>query len=236
MYRWDMRGLFVASLTTAVLASPLRADFSYQETTKIAGARGKPVTVSRAIKGNRMIESSKDHAKILDLDKATITQIDRAKKTYFIENVSQAPPPSATDVKFTINTTGQSKQIGVVTVKQMILTVPSPLMVFAELWVAIVPGYDEARSFARKLGEKLGYSFAAKLLPAANIPDSAQEVFAALLKQVAQIDGAPVQRSVRISGEGMALEFATQLSDFSSAPVEASRFEAPAGFKQTSAD
>src|SRR5258708_10658821 len=81
------------------LPTCLLADFSYEQSTKmtggalmpmmkLAGAFSKqarePIQSNVAIKGNRMLHSSKDHAEVIDLDSETVTSIDLQKKTYSV--------------------------------------------------------------------------------------------------------------------------------------------------------
>ena len=81
------------------LPAYLRADFSYDQTTrmsggsmmammKIAGAFSKqvrePVQTTVSVKGNRMVHWSKDHAQIIDLDSETITEVNFNKKQYSV--------------------------------------------------------------------------------------------------------------------------------------------------------
>ncbi len=92
----------------ACLAAPcMRADFSYDQSTKItggalvgmmkfAGAFSKdakkamdPVKSTTAIQGNRMVHRTPDSASIIDLDKETITTINYAKKTYSVATFAQ---------------------------------------------------------------------------------------------------------------------------------------------------
>jgi len=132
------------------------ADFQYSETTKITGgsivslvkfagtfskqARSvtDPITSSIYVKGNRMARVYADHTEIIDLDQETITQIDPAKKEYWVttfEEMKRAmeaaiqeaqrqqqhqPPPQQPansgpppDVKFkvSVTNTGASKQV-----------------------------------------------------------------------------------------------------------------------------
>jgi hypothetical protein len=87
---------------TAVAASTMLADFSYQETTKITGGSlvaalkmagvfskqarqaGEPIQTTVALKGDRMVHRSPQHATIIDLGSETITTVDLQKKTYTV--------------------------------------------------------------------------------------------------------------------------------------------------------
>jgi hypothetical protein len=93
-------------LATLLCFSPalLRADFTYQETTQMTGGslmtmmkalgpltRGarEPIVSTHIVKGNRMATITKDRVSVIDLDKETITTIDKAKKTYSVMTFAQ---------------------------------------------------------------------------------------------------------------------------------------------------
>ena len=87
---------------TALAASTMLADFSYQETTRITGGSlvgalkmmgafskqarqmSDPVQTTVALKGDRMAHRSPQHATVIDLGSETITAIDLQKKTYTV--------------------------------------------------------------------------------------------------------------------------------------------------------
>ena len=91
----------IAGIMT-VAASTMLADFSYQETTKITGGSliaalkmagvfskqarqaGEPIQTTVALKGDRMVHRSPQHATVIDLGSETITSIDLQKKTYTV--------------------------------------------------------------------------------------------------------------------------------------------------------
>jgi len=213
-----------------------RADFTYRETTRINGER-KAVSYTKIIKGNRMAEIAKDHVAVIDLDKETITQIDLAKKTYYVltfakmKQSAEAAPEVKVD-RAAVET-GKTKNIGMLPVKETVLTitVEGRVTITLDSWMAAVPGYDEVRAFQRKLGEKLGYGFGSGLILG--------EFRAAAAEQLSRIDGAPVQSTTKAismpDGESLA-EAATELSDFLSGPADSSKFDVPPGFKQIQPD
>jgi len=214
----------------------LRADFSYRETTRINGDK-KAVSSAKLIKGNRMAEITKDHVAVIDLDKETITQIDLAKKTYYVLTFAQMKQTAeaAPEVKVdqAVVETGKTKNIGALPVKETVLavTVEGRVTVTVDSWMATVPGYDEVRSFQRKLGEKLGYGFGSGLVLG--------DFRGAVGTQMNKINGAPVQsvtRAVSVPDKELLGEAVTDLSGFLSGPVEASRFDVPQGFKQIQPD
>ncbi len=89
---------------TALLAAPLAADFSYEQTTKItggamvammrvAGAFSKqarePIKQTIIVKGDRMVTLGTDSAHIIDLGKETITDVNFKNKTYSVITFAQ---------------------------------------------------------------------------------------------------------------------------------------------------
>jgi hypothetical protein len=227
------RALLIALFATATL----RADFSYRETTRINNEK-RAGSSTKIVKGNRMAAIEKSSIAVIDLDKETITQIDLAKKTYYeltfaqMKQATAGPAPSV-KVEALVQATGKAKNIGVLAVKQTILTltVEGGVTITVDSWMATVPGYDEVRSFQRKLTEKLGYGFGSGIVLGRYRAEAGE--------QMSKIDGAPVESITRAvsppNGETLAEAF-TELSNFSSAPVEDSRFDVPPGFKQIPPD
>lgn len=95
-----MRKLTVLFMFCAIV----RADFSYQETTKMTGGAlvsilrlggpftrkaREPIVSTVMIKGNRMATLGKENSTIIDLDKESITEINLAKKTYSVVTFAQ---------------------------------------------------------------------------------------------------------------------------------------------------
>jgi hypothetical protein len=89
---------------TALLAAPLAADFSYEQTTKItggamvammrvAGAFSKqarePIKQTIIVKGDRMVTIGTDSAHIIDLGKETITDVNFKNRTYSVITFAQ---------------------------------------------------------------------------------------------------------------------------------------------------
>lgn len=95
-----MKTFIVAAVGMGLASTTLRADFTYEQTTKITGgalvgmmkfaaAMSKdarkamdPIPATTSVKGNRMVHKSADSASIIDLDKETITHVNFANKTY----------------------------------------------------------------------------------------------------------------------------------------------------------
>lgn len=201
----------LAILLAAAGCLPLvRADFTYQETTRIVGPSLQVRTVAtHLIKGNHMATVTKDHISIIDADNETITEVDFAKKTYSVKTFAQlkeAGPKTNVARKFKVlaKSTGQSKAIGVLNAKELVITMTlegaadaAGDQIVVQAWVATVPGFDDVKTFQINLGQKLGYAF--------GLPPEFEEVG----KQINQLEGSPIEYSVR-AGDAAALALQTQ--------------------------
>src|SRR5438874_2280155 len=133
----------------ALIAMPLLADFSYQETSTITGGMmmsmmkvvgvfsktaREPIVSNISVKGDRMVHRGSTHASIIDLDTQTITTIDFQKKQYSVmtfEEMKQAMEQMAQkmkqndkgELKFKISAdaTGKTRQIAGFNAKEMIM-------------------------------------------------------------------------------------------------------------------
>ena len=99
-----MRRIAVFTALAALGTSCLRADFSYEQTSrmtggmmagvmKIAGAFSKqarePIRSTVLVKGNRMAKLDARSGHIIDVDKETITEIDFERRTYSVITFAQ---------------------------------------------------------------------------------------------------------------------------------------------------
>ena len=198
----------LAMLLAAASCATLRADFSFQETTRIVGPSVQVHTVvTHLIKGNHMATLTKDHISVLDVDNATLTEVDLAKKTYTVKTFAQlkeAGAKASADRKFKVmeKSTGQSKAIGVLNAKELVITMTlegagADSQIVVQAWVATVPGFEDVKNFQNNLGQKLGYAF--------GLPPEFEEVG----KQINQLEGSPIEYSVR-AGDAAALSLQTQ--------------------------
>jgi hypothetical protein len=163
-------------------------------------------------------------------------------------------------------------------------------------WMAPVPGYEEVKEFHRKMGEKMGYLFASGMAQMSMMRPEMAAGIAQAAKEMAKLDGMPVQSIMKITGAGNGsmpdgqgqqpaaptasdaasaaaqsqtsrlpgglgslasglggfgrrkqqqapptpssqqpgtlIEITTELTSFSAGPVDESKFDVPAGFKQ----
>jgi hypothetical protein len=293
--------------------------------------RSTDPTVSTVIvKGNRMATINKDTASVIDLDKETITNIDFGKKQYSVVTFAQMKKAmedalarnqarntkSDAEMKFKVSSkaTGQTKTINGLSAKEMIVNIETEVTdtksnqsgsmnIITDSWLATVPGYDEAKNFYIRMGEKMGYLFGSGMSGmAAQAQPGMLRGFAEVSKEMAKVDGVPILQVTKMGGanmdatasssgqqqapapqaqqqnnpsvggsvagaalgrvpglggfgrnrnkkedqpqqqsqapasgsadNGVLIETTTELSSFSNAPADTSKFEVPAGFKQ----
>jgi hypothetical protein len=146
-----MRGVVVAGLTCLATAG-LKADFSYDQTTKITGgamasmmkvvgvfsrSAREPVKTSVLVKGDTMAHASADSTMIIDVGKETITQVNFKQKTYsvitfaqmaqYLDQMSkkaaeQSGAKGEMNFKASVKETGQTKQISGLDTREVVLT------------------------------------------------------------------------------------------------------------------
>jgi hypothetical protein len=248
-----MKLILVCVAFTGLTATSLLADFSYQETTKITGgamvhmagaSAMKPQTSATYVKGNRLARLGPEHGQITDLDKETITNVNFTQKTYSVMTFAEMKAMMAqmaqgaskdgpgADVSF--HETGKTRIIGGVTTREMVLTAKvAGSQINSDVWLApMVSGYDEVRQFQQRMALKMG---------AAGAPGM-QRIMAEAAKALTKANGVPVLQISSIrggmeagapGGDGPMMETSSELSGFSSASVDASKFEIPAGFQKT---
>jgi hypothetical protein len=196
------------------------------------GARD-PIVTTNLIKGNRMATIAKDRTTVIDLDRETITEIDTAKKQYSVITFAQmkqamedavaksqqqkdkAGADSNTEASFKVSAkaTGQTKTVGVLPAKEMVLTMTmeatnkdngqsGSLDITVDSWLAAVPGYEEVKEFHRKMGEKLGYAFASGMSQIAMTQPQSLQGFAEVAKEMNKVEGVPVQSTAKMGSAG----------------------------------
>jgi hypothetical protein len=213
----------------AIFCAAVKADFTYQEIAR----SGKRIvhTSTKFVKGNRMLVRTKDHGTVINLENQTITEIDFAKKTYtvvpFPERKEDAP---ASALQVSVKPTGQSKKLGVLATRETIVTIKAEdsSTITLDAWIATVPGYDEIRTFYGKLSEK-------GVVLDAQVPEWARAGLAEADRQLNKLDGAPIQKTINITGSRGEFQTTIDLDDLGFAPLDAAKFEAPPGFKKVDA-
>lgn len=196
------------------------------------GARAAQISTV-AVKGNRMVRSDKDSVSIIDLDKETITDIDLEKKQYSVTTFAQIraamekalaelrkreKTPSGAELRFKVSAkaTGRTKETGGLSAKELLIGMEmqatdtksgqtGAFNVATEAWMAGVRGYDEVKAFELKLAEKLAATFRPGLEQMAMTQPAMVQGMAEAAREMAKVDGVPVQSIVRM-GSGSAEE------------------------------
>ena len=159
------------------------------------------------------------------------------------------------DVNFHIamKDTGQKKNVAGFDTHEMIMTLEmegadkggnkGAMTMTSDMWLAPkIAGYDEVRDFHRRMAQKLNWTPGGGM-PMMGRPEMAKGL-AEIAKESAKLDGVPVLQVMKMGGgmpggdgapgdaSASLMEMTTELSGFSSAPVDVAKFEVPADFKQ----
>jgi hypothetical protein len=195
------RTYLCAALTFVLAAGSARADFSYEQTTKItggmmagmmkfAGAFSKqarePMTSSISVKGNRMAMTSARNINIIDLDAETMTDIDLEKKTYSVitfadfgramqklsQKMGQKNDSAEMNFKADVKNTGATRTINGFQTKETILTLT-------------IEGQD------KKTGDKGAMNVVTEMWLAPNLPgyDEVKNFYAKMAQKLAFAPG-----------------------------------------------
>lgn len=199
---------------------------------RVAGAFSKqarePMVSTVIVSGHRMAHVNPHTAQIIDVDKETITDVNFDKKTYsmmtfaqmkqMLDDMSkkmqqnQAPNQNELQYKASVKDTGQTKTINGLTAREVLLTLTmegtdkqtgntGSMDVSSDMWMAPVAGYEEVRSFYRLYAAKMG------MVPGQNMGMMAAQpgmirAMGELSKEMAKMDGTPVQTITRMGGTG----------------------------------
>ncbi len=266
-----------------------------------------------------VIDLDKETITNIDSDKKTYSVMTFAEMKQAmqeaVQRMQQRRSANSTDpnveakYKVSAKATGQTKTIQGLNAKEMVLTMEmegsntktgesGAMTITTDMWMASVPGYDEVKAFHRKMAEKMGYAFGSSMPQMGMMRPDVSKGFEQVAKEMAKLDGVPVENVVKMSGtgngspdasasadqrpqqqssaadspavalgrlaglgglggfgrkkkteeqtqqqapapqensgsaSGSLMETTTQLTNYSSGPVDASKFEVPAGFKQ----
>ncbi|MGO9097658.1 MAG: hypothetical protein ACLQGV_20845 [Bryobacteraceae bacterium] len=283
----------------------------------------EPIRSTVLVKGDRMATISELRGHIVDLSAETITEIDFQRKTYSVMTFAQmaaaleAMQAKAQSLKGnqaqmqmtiqpSVKETGQTREINGVETREVTMTIEfvgtnpdtnqtgTMMATASDMWLAPeVPGYDEVRSFYRRMGEKLNWVPGGS--PMLGSSQGSSKAMAELYKEMGKLKGiavvqvtkmnlggaipqgeqpsasstpppAPADEQAQPEKQGIGgalsrlggfgglgrkkqddssasqgqpaggpptlMETTTQLSGFSSDPVDDSKFAVPAGFRQ----
>ena len=148
----------------------------------------EPMQSTVMVKGDRMVHRSNNSLQIIDLGNQTITSVDLQKKTYTVmtfEQMKEMLDKAAQEMeknkeknkdkgeitwKVSAKATGKSRQFAGYDAKEMLLMMSmegtdkesgqkGEMVVNTRLWLAPnVPGYEEMRSFQKRMAAKLNWT------------------------------------------------------------------------------
>jgi hypothetical protein len=184
----------------------------------------EPIQATVSVKGDRMLHRTQTHASVIDLSSQTITSIDMQKKTYsvmtfeemkqFLEQMQQRMKKNdkgELSFKVEANPTGKTKQVAGFDAKEMIMKMTmegtdeksgqkGSMVITTDMWIASgVPGYQEVRDFYRRMAEKINWTPGGNMFMAN--PDASKGM-AEVYKEVAKLDGVPVQQIITMGADG----------------------------------
>ena len=191
----------------------------------------EPIQSTIAVKGDRMVHRSAASASVIDLASGTITHIDFQKKQYSVmtfeemkqmmEQMSQKAQKrekgDQPEMKFKVSAkaTGKSKQVAGLEAKEMIMKMEMEMeatdkdsgqsqkggmTVTTDMWIASgVPGYQEVRDFHKRMAEKINWNPGGNMFMA---DPKVSQGMAEVSKEVAKLDGMPVQQNVSMGMAG----------------------------------
>ncbi len=231
--------LLVLVLAAACAA---HADFRYTSTRKAPSMPGAGLdqTEKHYFKGDRMLLDSGITAIIIDFDAQTVTNIDRARKSYTVSTFADVNGGPVQDEKIDLSAdfkeTGQHKTINGFNSSEAVMTVQidtpqqpgTKMEVEIDIWFSPdVPGYSEMEAFYKRNMSRFPWG---ALTEGANA--SVRAAMTELQKKMAAMHGAPVLEVIRTKMGGSGVEITSESSDFSVDPIPDWAFEIPAGFRR----
>lgn len=223
-----------AAGVAALCGSALFADFKHDQTSRMTGgammgmmrAMSKftkgamdPVNSTLAVKGNQMVSQDPKRSTIFDLDKETITVIDREKREYSVTTFAemrafmdktmktlQTQTSGSPNMTIDVKDTGREEVFNGMKAKEYLLVTKVEMsdpqsgkkgdmnMEISTWLTSTLPGYDEMRAFQLKLGEKLAMNsgFAGPMMQ-----PGMQKGMAEAAKKLAALEGVPVLQITR---------------------------------------
>jgi hypothetical protein len=162
---------------------------------------------------------------VIDLSSQTITSIDFQKKTYSVmtfeemkqmmeqmqQRMKKGDNQGQMNFKVEAKATDRTKQVAGIDCKEMILKMTmegtdeksgqkGAMVITTDMWIGPgIAGYKEVRDFYRRMAEKINWA------PGGNMfmsnPDAAKGM-AEVYKEVAKLDGVPVQQMISMGADG----------------------------------
>ncbi len=140
---------------------------------------------------------------------------DAQKKMQELKSQKQLPDNVNMTYKVSSKATGQTKTIQGLTAKEIVTTITSELQgadqtagqsagmtIVTTAWLATVPGYEEVKAFYQKMAVKIGYAFGSNTAQMGMVRADVGKGFEEAAKEVAKLDGVPVETVVKMSSPG----------------------------------
>jgi hypothetical protein len=248
-------------ITGGTAASKMKAAGAAEEIRTSVAVKG-----DRMVYGDDMrvgiIDLSKETVTVIDFQAETWEVMTFAAVTQALDEISRKPvtkkdkemQSGEIQVKVSTNVTGQTRQMQGVETRQVVLTTEmkgagpqrhqtSQMSITTAMWLAPqVAGYREAADLLRRLEEKITWSpdqsvaLQTSILAATFGYARTRRGMAEVYREASRLDGMPVLQEIRMMEDRPVFEMTTELSNFSSATVEESRFDVPGGYKKVDGD
>ncbi|MEP6961994.1 MAG: hypothetical protein ABI995_07945 [Acidobacteriota bacterium] len=121
--------------------------------------------------------------------------------------------PANAEVKFKVSAkaTGKTKAIGGLNAKELMITMEiegkdkdsgqtGAMNMLTDAWMAPVSGYEEVKAFELKMAQKMGAIYRPGMEQQAMVQPEMVQGMAQAAKEMAKVDGVPIQNIVRIGG------------------------------------
>jgi hypothetical protein len=124
-----------------------------------------------------------------------------------------ADPNVNTSFDVSAKATGQTKTVSGLEAKEILITMTmqatdastaqsGAMNIVTDSWMASVPGYGEVKEFNRKMGEKMGYLFGSGMSSMGAMRPETLKGFEAVAKEMAKVEGVPVESTMKMLGQG----------------------------------
>jgi len=205
----------------------------------------------------RIVDLAEETVTVVDYQAETWQVMTFAAMTQALEEISKKAKENLAGemhAEVSAKATGETRQIAGAEARQVVLTTEMKgagqkphqtdhMSITAEMWMAPpAAGYREAADFLHRLATKLNWNpdqsvaIQTSILAATFGYARARRGMAEVFKEMSKLDGMPVLQEIRMTDNQPVFDMTSELGKFSAAPIEASHFEVPAGFKQVEND
>jgi hypothetical protein len=211
-----------AKITGGAIAGMMKLAGAFSKTAR------EPMSSTVMVKGDRMAHIGSNHISIIDLKSETVTDIDPQKKTYGVitfadmakamqrmtEKMAEKGKEEKADMNFkaSVKETGEKKMVSGFNTKQVVLTIEmqatdqksgnkGTMNIVSDMWIAPdIAGYDEVRSFYKRMGQKLAWTPGTNAM--AMQRGDMMKGMGQLAKESAKLEGVPVLQIMKMGAAG----------------------------------